>query len=102
MQHREVQSEAHLDAPRDLVRMAHRHNYTGNLGGLRGVEFVGGVAQNGVAKHVAERLVGIMGHDLYVVGPWSPAVAPGSALLATSAPAPAPMTPPAATSARKR
>lgn len=97
MHNREVPSEAHLDAPRDLVRMAHRHNFNGNLGGLRGAEFVGGVAQNGVSRHVAERLIGIMGHDLTIVGPWEEPTPSAAA-----APPTAPTPPPPAPSSRKR
>lgn len=82
-----IPSEAHFDAPKDLVRVAHRQSYTGNLGGLRGVDFVAGVAQTGCTRPHAERLIGIIGHDIYIVGPWEPPAAP-------SAPAPPP---PAAT-----
>lgn len=102
MHNREVPSEAHLDAPRDLVRMAHRHNFNGNLGGLRGAEFVGGVAQNGVSRHVAERLIGIMGHDLTIVGPWEEPTAPAPPAPETPAPPAAPAPPPTAPPSRKR
>lgn len=71
-----IRSEAHLDAPRDLVRVAHKCNYTGWLGTVRGVGLVGGVAQNGISREEAQRMIGNLGHDLYIVGPWEPAVAP--------------------------
>lgn len=102
MHNREVPSEAHLDAPRDLVRMAHRHNFNGNLGGLRGAEFVGGVAQNGVSRHVAERLIGIMGHDLTIVGPWEEPTPPAAVEPDEPAPPTAPTPPPPAPPSRKR
>lgn len=62
-------SEAHLDAPRDLVRL----RYPSFTGELRGVMFVDGAAQNGCAPHIAERLRGIFGAVVEVVGPWEPA-----------------------------
>ena len=67
-------SEAHLDKPRDLVRLRYP-SYTGDL---RGVVFVDGVAQNGCPAHIADRLRGIFGAVIEVVGPWDapPVAAP--------------------------
>lgn len=68
-------SEAHLDKPRDLVRLRYP-SYTGDL---RGVVFVDGVAQNGCPAHIADRLRGIFGAVIEIVGPWDahPVAAPG-------------------------
>lgn len=81
-------SEAHLDTPRDLVRLRYP-SYTGDL---RGVVFVDGVAQNGCPAHVAERLRGIFGAVIEIVGPWDahPVVAPGAHPPAPGAMAPSP------------
>ena len=93
-----IRSEAHLDAPRDLVRVAHKCNYTGWLGTVRGVGLVGGVAQNGISREEAQRMIGNLGHDLYIVGPWEPPVAPAPvAVEPAQQPTPAPRgAPPAA------
>jgi hypothetical protein len=106
-----IKSEAHLDEPRDLVRLAHRLPFTGWLGGLNGAGFVRGVAQNGVSLVVAERLIGIIGRDLAIVGPWEPllpppAPAPPLPLAAVAAPPQEPSAParvaPSASPSRKR
>ena len=70
-------SESPLDAMTGpLVRIALAH-YTGNLGGLRGVMLADGVALSGCPLVVAERLRGIFGPALTIVGPWDDApVAP--------------------------
>ena len=63
-------SESPLDAMTGpLVRIALAH-YTGNLGGLRGVMLADGVALSGCPLVVAERLRGIFGPALEIVGPW--------------------------------
>ena len=62
-------SESPNDAPRDLVRVRHLHSYTGHIGSVRGVSFVAGVAQNGIAQAEAERLLGI-GIPIVIEGPW--------------------------------
>lgn len=79
-------SEAHLDAPRDLVRL----RFPSFTGELRGVMFVDGTAQNGCPPHIAERLRGIFGAVVEVVGPWEPAPI---AAEAPAAPEPAPAPP---------
>jgi len=91
-------SEAHLDKPRDLVRLRYP-SYTGDL---RGVVFVDGVAQNGCPAHIADRLRGIFGAVIEIVGPWDahPVVAPGAPPPAPGATAPSsaiqtPVSPPA-------
>lgn len=98
-----IRSDAHLDAPGDLVRVAHRCRHTGRIGALHGVELVGGVAQNGLTLREANRLIGIVGHDLYIVGPWEPPAAPSAPAPPPPAPTPAaPPARPAAPSPRRR
>lgn len=85
-------SEAHLDKPRDLVRLRYP-SYTGDL---RGVVFVDGVAQNGCPAHIADRLRGIFGAVIEIVGPWDahPVVAPApSSAIQTPVSPPAPDAP---------
>jgi len=86
-------SEAHLDTPRDLVRLRYP-SYTGDL---CGVQFVDGVAQSGCPARVADRLRGIFGAAIEVVGPWgAQPVAAAEALPPVSAAA-APLHDPRAT-----
>lgn len=75
-------SDAHLDAPRGLVRL----RFPAFTGDLRGVRFRDGEALDGCAPHIAASLCGIMGPALVVVGPWeaTPDPAPGGAVLPSS------------------
>lgn len=85
-------SDAHLDAPRGLVRL----RFPAFTGEVRGVVFRDGEAQNGCAPHVAEALRGIFGPALAVVGPWGAAPSPPRGAGASlSAPPQSSVSPPA-------
>lgn len=85
-------SEAYLDAPRSLRRVAYRGSFTDSLAG---VAFVAGVAQSGMPSSVLARLIGV-GLPLDDLGPWEdapPAVESPDAVLPSE---PAPVDPPVA------
>jgi len=80
-------SEAHLDIPTDLVRV----RYPSYSGDLLGVLFVDGVAQSGMPRAKAQRLVGIFGQVFQIVGPWESTSAPTAPAAPAAEPAPAPL-----------
>lgn len=77
-------SDCHLDTPTDLVRV----RCTAYTGDLRGVVFVDGVAQGPMSRVVAERLLGILGREFAIVGPWEVAAVPAPPTTPPTPPAP--------------
>lgn len=68
-------SEAHFDAPGDLLEVT-LPAYTGHLGGSPGVDLVDGKAQGGCAPATAHRIASCLGPAFRIVGPWPPVPPP--------------------------